>query len=185
MKKKKVLFIILGVAAIILGILCFFEPMLAALLCGIGLAIYGIGSLAHWFELRKAGASSVWGLLGAIISIALGGFILFGNQIGLFATTILLLVVSLWLMAEGVFEIISAVMYRKAMTTVDFGVQAPGSMVSMVLGIFMICFGFIGLIFPVVAEVSLWIWIVLELIISGVRLLMQARAAGLLEESNE
>jgi hypothetical protein len=49
----------------------------------------------------------------------------------------------------------------------------------------MICFGFIGLIFPVVAEVSLWIWIVLELIISGVRLLMQARAAGLLEESNE
>ena len=181
--KKKVLYLLLGIAAIILGILCIIRPELTALLCGIGLFIYGIGEIFHWRERRKAGAASIWALLGAVIPFAFGLLILLGTQTGEFAALFLLLCVSIWLMAQGVMEIIGAVMYRKAMTSVDLGVQAPGSIASFVLGIVMTACGVLGVISPAFAEITVWLWIVLELFITGVRLIRMYGSTGVLDEN--
>ena len=70
------------------------------------------------------------------------------------------------------------------MTTADLGVQAPGSAAAMVMGTVMIAVGILGLIFPMFAGFTVRIWIVCELIVSGVRLIWMARTAGELEESN-
>lgn len=181
---KKILYIFMGIASILLGIFCIFDYVLPVIVGGIGLIIYGVGQFIHWRERRKAGAASVWALAGMLVAIAFGVFILVGSRLGVFAVHLLLITLSIWLIAEGALEILGAVMYRKAMTSVDLGVQAPGSAASMVLGVVMISVGVLGLIFPRFAGFAVSFWIVTELIISGVRLIWMARSAGELEESS-
>lgn len=181
---KKVLFNIIGSVSVILGVYCIFDRKMAIVLCGIGLLLYGLGSFMRWGERKKAGAAGRWALSAAIVSITFGVFILIGSRLGLFAERILLISISVWLIAEGILEILGAVMYRKAMTTEDLGVIAPGSVSSIVLGGVMAALGVLGLIFPIVAQFFVWIWIVCVMILSGIRMIWTSRAAGFLGESN-
>ncbi len=182
--KKKILDIVIGIAAVFLGFCCLFYSEMAAILCGIGLILYGIGGIIHWRERKKAGAAGRWAMFTVIVSVAFGVFILIGSRLEAFALRALLISLSIWLIAEGVLEILGAVMYRKAMTTADLGVQAPGSVSSMVLGAVMAAAGILGVIFPVIVGYFVWIWIVCVLILSGIRIIWSARSAGVLEESN-
>ena len=182
---KKILHVAIGAASIVLGIICIFNVEMAAVLCGAGLLIYGFGSIIRWRERKKAGAASAWALAAGVFSAAFGGFIIIGDRFGIFATRLLLISLSIWLIAEAALEILGAVMYRKAMTTADLGVSAPGSVSSMVLGVVMAAVGVLGLIFPVVAEFFVWVWIVCELILSGIRLIWAARSVGILGASSE
>ena len=182
---KKILYICIGAVSIVLGILCIFNRELAIMLSGIGLILYGLGSFFHWKERRKAGAASIWAGAGTFVAFAFGVFVLIGSRLGNAAIQFLLISLSIWLIAEGVLEILGAVMYRKAMTTADLGVQAPGSVSAMVLGIAMAAVGILGLIYPVVAVITAGIWIVAALILSGIRMIWIARSAGVLGESSE
>lgn len=179
---KRILFIVIGAAAIVLGLCCLFDRKLSVLMCGIGLFIFGVGEIVHWRERKKAGAASIWVIIAAAMSIVFGIVILAGSREAGAAGHFLLISISIWLIAEGVFEVLGAVMYRKAMTTEDLGVQAPGSAASMVLGVLMVVFGVLGLVFPAFAEAAAGIWVAFELIISGIRLVWHARTAGYLEE---
>lgn len=182
---KRILYICIGAVAILLGIICIFDRKLPFVLCGAGLLLYAAGELFHWRERRKAGAAGVWAMAGMIVAAGFGVFILVGSRFEEFALHFLLVSLSIWLIAEGALEILGAIMYRKAMTSVDLGVQAPGSVSSMVLGTIMAVVGVLGLIFPVFAEYAVGIWIVTELILSGVRMIWMARTAGTLEESSQ
>ena len=182
---KRILYICIGAVSILLGIICVFDTRLPVFLCGAGLLLYAAGELFHWRERSKAGAAGVWALAGMIVSAAFGGFILVGSRLEYFALHFLLLTLSIWLIAQGALEILGAVMYRRAMTTADLGVQAPGSVSSMVLGTVMAAVGVLGLIFPVFAEYAAGFWIVAELIVSGFRMFWMARTAGALEESSQ
>ena len=104
--------------------------------------------------------------------------IIAGNWIAAFMARYILISVSVWLIAEGILQILGAIMYRKAMTTADLGVQAPGSVSSMVCGGCMIAAGILGLIFPVFAEHLAWLCVAAGLIIIGIRLVWMARHAG-------
>ena len=181
---KKILDIIIGTVSIFLGILCIVDENMTVILCGLGLILYGAGSFVHWRERRKAGAAGRWALVTVIVPLAFGVFILVGSSIEAFAVRTLLFSLSIWLIAEGVLEILGAVMYRKAMTTEDIGIQAPGSFASMVLGAVMAAAGVLGIIFPIVAEYLVWIWVVGVLILSGIRIIWSARSAGALEEND-
>ncbi len=185
MLRKKIMYICIGAVSILFGILCVFNRELAIILSGIGLVLYGVGSFFQWRERRKAGAAGTWVLAGTLAAIGFGIFILTGSCLGEFAVRALLICLSIWLLAEGVLEILGAVMYRKAMTSADLGVQAPGSVSSMILGTIMILVGIFGLIFPAFAGFTVWIWIVAALIMSGFRMFWMARSAGALEEETE
>lgn len=185
MLNKRILYLCIGVIAIVLGIICIFDRQLPVILCGVGLILYSAGEFLHWRERKKAGAAGVWALAGMFVAAAFGIFMLIGSALEDFALHFLLISLSVWLIAEGALEILGAVMYRKAMTSVDLGVQAPGSVSSMVLGTVMAVVGVLGLIFPAFAEYAVGIWIVAELIVSGVRMIWMARTAGVLEESSQ
>ncbi len=182
---KKILYLIAGVGVIILGILTIFDADLALLLCSIMLFVYGFSDFTRWLEGRKSGTSSLWTLLGALLSFILGGCILIGNTDSVeMSASLLIIIFSVWLMASGVFEILGAIMYRKAMTSADLGVQAPGSRTTIVAGSIMILVGLLALLVPMFAIVTSRIWITIGLILAGLRLITQARATGELEDNN-
>ena len=54
---KKIIYLLIGAASIVLGILCIFDTKLPVILCGIGLFLYGAGNFLHWRERKKAGAA--------------------------------------------------------------------------------------------------------------------------------
>ena len=109
---KKILYVVIGAVSIVLGIICIFNDEIMAVLCGVGLIIYGFGSIIRWRERKKAGAASTWPLTVGILSAAFGGFIIIGDQFGIFAARILLIILSIWLIAAAGLEILGAVMYR-------------------------------------------------------------------------
>ncbi len=182
---KKILYLIAGAVGILLGIMALIDTELAVILCGIMFAVYGFGDLLRWISGRKSGISTIWELLGAILSFVLSGFVLAGNMATReFSGVILVLFFSIWLMTSGVFEILGAVMYRRAMTSEDLGVQAPGSRTTIVSGGIMIGVGILTLIIPKFAVFTVHIWIAVGLILSGARLIAEARSVGELEEAN-
>ncbi len=178
---KKIMYLATGTISIILGILTIFYPDLALLLCSFALFIYGFSDLMRWLERRKSGTASLWTLLAAGLSLLLGICILIGSESLEFAASQIVLFFSLWLIASGAFEILGAVMYRRAMTSADLGVMAPGSRTAIAAGILMILVGLLSLLIPVFAEVTIHIWIVMGLILAGIHLIMTARSVGELE----
>ncbi len=179
---KKYLYLLAGIIVIIFGILTIFDVDLALLLCGIMLLVYGFSDLLQWIERRRSGTASLWTLFGAILSFILGICILVGNASSIeFSASVIIIIFSLWLIVIGGFEILGAIMYRKAMTSADLGVQAPGSVTSIVSGCIMIVVGLLALIIPIFAIITARIWITIGLILTGVRLITQARSIGELE----
>ncbi len=181
---KKILYMIGGLISVILGILTFFHTDLALLLCSVVLLVYGISGLMKWFEGRNTGTASIWTLLGSSLSVVFGACILIGNNFTEFAATHLIIIFSIWLIIVGAFEVLGAIMYRKAMTSADLGVMAPGSTTSLVSGGIMIIVGLLALFIPMFAIITAHIWITIGLVFTGVRLIMMARSAGELEENN-
>jgi uncharacterized membrane protein HdeD (DUF308 family) len=182
---KKVLYLILGAALIAMAVLSLTVDGAAYLFCGIGLLLFGAGKMVNWGMRRKSGTASLWELILGIIAFSGGVLMLFGNQIGDFALINLLIILSIYLMVIGVFEILGAIMYRKAMTTADLGVQAPGSVSSMVIGVIMIVVGVLGIIFPIFASVVVGLMMVGGMLVMGIKLIWMARSAGVLEASDE
>ena len=182
---KKTVYLLMGSGMIILGVFSFLYSEFTALLCGFAAIAYGAGELMQWRERRRIGATGIWSKLSILTSIAFGAFVIAGHWFALFAIRFALICVALWLTAEGILQIIGAVMYRKAMTTADLGVQAPGSISSMVCGIIMIVIGLIAVIFPVFAEYTAWLCVSAGLIIAGIRVFWMARHAGEFEKKDE
>ncbi len=181
---KKILYLAGGIVSVTLGILTLFYTDLALLLLSIVLLVYGISGLLKWFEGRKSGTSNFWTLLGSLLSMILSICIIIGNNFTEFAASQLVLLFSLWLIIAGGFEVLGAIMYRKAMTTEDLGIQAPGSTTSLVSGGIMIILGLLALFIPMFAIVTAHIWITMGLIVTGIRMIMMARSSGELEENN-
>ena len=181
---KKILYLAAGAAIIILGILTVIDEEMTLLLCSIMFFVYGFADLMRWKEGRKIGTSSRWTLFGALFSLVLGACILIGDISAIqFSVSFMVVIFSMWLMISGVFEILGVIMYRRAMTSADLGIQAPGSMTAMISGGIMIGVGLLALIVPAFALFAVHLWISAGLIIVGARLIAEARTAGELEEN--
>lgn len=181
---RKILYLAAGAVIIILGILTIIDEEMTLLMCSIMFFVYGFADLMRWKEGRKTGTASMWTLFGSLFSFVLGACILIGDvSAAQLSISFVVVVFSVWLMISGVFEILGAIMYRKAMTSADLGVQAPGSVTAMISGGIMIGVGLLALIVPEFAVFTVHVWISVGLIMMGARLIAEARAAGELEES--
>ena len=148
---KKVLYLLIGVLLITLAIFTILVDGLSGFLCGIGMFLYGLGELVQWFEHRKTGSATILNLIGSAFSITIGVVIFMGSTSGqAYALRRMVLTLAFFLVVSGILEITGAIIYRKAMTSVELGVQAPGSVVSIILGCIMIVLGVLGFIFPFV-----------------------------------
>lgn len=179
---KKILYLLAGAVVIILGVLAVFYEEIALVICSVMFFIYGFADLTKWIAGRETGTSSIWTLLGALLSFALGACNLLGNVSSIeFSVSLVVVLLSLWLISSGVFEILGAIMYRRAMTSADLGVCAPGSKTAIVSGAIMIVVGLLALIIPEFALFTVHLWISAGMFIAGARLIGAARAVGELE----
>ncbi len=181
---KKILYLLIGLALIALAICTIFVDGLTGFLCGIGMFLYGIGTLVQWIEHKKDGSATILSLIGSAFSVVIGILVLMGSTAGqAYVLRRMVFTIAFFLIVSGIFEIIGAIIYRKAMTSVDLGVQAPGSVLTIILGCIMIVLGVLGFIFPFVAAYACGAVLTLQLFVVGIRLILQARSAGVLEES--
>ena len=177
---KKIAQLVLGLVLVGLGVLAIIQGWMLLLLLSLAVIIYGVGALLTWFSRRKTGTRSGWSLAIALSSIGAGIGLLLGNTLGEVAIGIVLIILSIWLMAAGVLEVIGAIMYRKAMTTSELGVQAPGSVQSLVLGIAMIVAGLLCLFAPLVIIGIASIFFVIAMFVAGARLIVASFSADAL-----
>ena len=182
---KKILLFLCGVALIIFGIVVLANWSLMIYFCAIALIIYGGGSLLMWFDHKKSGTASRWSFWIAIASIASGVAIIVGGSLDLVTVGFVMLVFGIWLIVCGVLEIIGAVIYRKAMTTIELGVQAPGSMLSIVFGGIMIGVGLLVALLPIFALVVATILLAIAMIVGGVRMIFGSFSTGSITKKEE
>ena len=171
---------ILGVLLVLIGIGTFITPKNLPLAGGIGVFLYGLGAILNWREKRKVGFAKKTTLASAIITMAAGLAVLAGGQSGFIAINILVVILALWLIVAGVLEIIGAIIFRKAMTTADLGVQAPGSVSSIILGVVLIVSGIFSLFQPLFAVITTGILISMILIVIGIRMVVSGLYSGAL-----
>lgn len=176
----RILLMLTGILMVILGIGTFRSPDTVIWTVGAGVMLYGLGAILNWIEKSRVGFAQRTALASACMTVVVGIVILSGEYLGFLATGIMMIILSLWLIAVGVMEIVGAVIYRKAMTTADLGVQAPGSIVSMVLGAVFVLTGLFSLIEPLFAVFAAGIVTSIVLIVIGIRIVVSGIYSGIL-----
>lgn len=184
-KVKKFLLLIGGVGVILLGIIALLSEDMIILFCGLGMLVYGISTLITWSNHRKAGTASKLSFWIAIAAMIAGVAVMCGSAVGALPIAIVMVILGIWIIATGVFEIIGAVIYRKAMTTADLGVQAPGSIASMIFGGIAIFVGLITIFAPLFALYIAGVLIAIILIVVGVRMIINSFSVGAISKKEE
>ena len=184
-KTKKILLFLGGAALIVIGIITLVDQDMITIASGLGLLIYGIGTFLTWSDHRKNGTANKWSFWIALAASIAGVAMFAGGLFEAIAVGIVMLIIGLWLICSGVLEIIGAIMYRKAMTTIELGVQAPGSVRDMVLGGAMIVLGLLVLFLPQFALIATGIIVAIAVIVVGVRLLAASFSVGAISRKED
>ncbi len=182
-KIKKLLMLFCGVGLVILGIIALLAEKAIIYYCGLSLLIYGAASLIGWTSSRKTGTSNKWSLGGSIVACCAGAAIFIGGSFELVTVTLIMVILGIWMIVAGIFDIIGAVVYRRAMTTVELGVQAPGSVLSMIFGGIMIGVGLLMIIQPMWALYTSAIILAIAMIVSGIRTIVSSFSVGAISSS--
>lgn len=177
-KVKRILQFICGVAMVIFGILVLLTDEMFILFCSLALIVYGVGTFLSWSAHRKTGTASMGSFWIAVVTCAAGVALLVGGSFFELTSWIVMLILGICFIASGVLEIIGAVIYRKAMTSVELGIQAPGSIASMVMGGVMILVGLTMIFLPLLAMYLIGVILAIALIVAGVRTIIGSFSTG-------
>ena len=169
---------VFGIVLCVLGVSLFIRTEVLFFLCGAGIIAYGVGRMIEWVRRRKTGTSERWALISGIAAVAVGIAAFVGGNLGVLAVYIVVLIISIWISVAGVIEILGAIMYRKAMTTIELGTRAPGSFASIVLGVGMTGIGVLGIIEPTFAVYAVGIMLAIGLIVRGLKYILSVVAAN-------
>lgn len=114
---SRILLFISGAASLILAVLAFrhfgegYALLLLAIWVGIGFIFRGVATVAMSFSELKGTPGRVWSLFFGVITV-IAGIVMLGYPFDSLVT--LTLVVGIWLIVIGVFEIIAGIQIRKA-----------------------------------------------------------------------
>ena len=179
MRLGNILAIIFGVLIVIGGIYCLMAPaatyMAQAWLLGIVMIADGIANIVTYSQLRKAGYSNGWTLLGAIISIIFG-IVLLGSYAAQLAVDLFFAyMIAAWLIITGIMRIGFSLQMRK----LNQGVQQHQPIgerwwFSLIVGILVVIVGIMCLFNPMIAVVSVGLLIGISIIFVGVSVIALA-----------
>lgn len=174
----KVITIILGSMIIIGGVYCLFVPGATFLtlgwLVGISLVIAGINAIMAYVAKRKIGTTTVWDLLGGILTLLLGILVLANIFAQLLTDAMLIYLFATGIMLAGIFRIVASTRLKK------LGLSWVWMLV---VGVLTVLVGLYSLFHPILTAISLGYLIGFWVIASGINLLslgisMNSRKAG-------
>jgi uncharacterized membrane protein HdeD (DUF308 family) len=152
-----------GLVAVIFGVIAFLRPGMTlvalVLLFGAYALANGVLALIHAFSAPKGCPRSSGMILGGLISIA-AGIVAFARP-G-FTTLALVMLIAIWAIVNGVFEIVSAIRLRKLINNEWLLVLA---------GVLSVLFGLVVLFRPAVGAIALVWWIGGFAVVFGVLLI--------------
>lgn len=146
-----VLFIVLGVLMTIGGIICLCTPAVTTFgvlnLYLILLFVSGIMMLVRSIVAKHFGVDFVF----AIITLILGGFIIFSPQLSFVTEVVLLYTIACWLVVRGIMGIVAAVSARKAVSGGMFALSLIASILVILAGLYsfvhpLMFAGFLGIL---------------------------------------
>ena len=165
----KVVTIILGVLLVVGGLYCMFTPVAtyAALswVIGLSMVVEGVGSVVTWSSMRKEGLANGWTLASAILSIALGVFLL-GSYVLQFAVDMFIAyLIAIWLAFSGIARIVAAISVRSSLGKE----RSRGWVLQIVLGVLVVILGVLCIFNPlsIMAGVGLMLGISVVLVGAG------------------
>ena len=181
-KVKRILQLICGAAMTVLGILVLCYDEMFILFCAMALVIYGIGAFLSWTVHRKSGTASRGSFWIAVAAFAAGVAIFVGGTFLQVTAWIVMLILGICFISVGILEVIGAVIYRKAMTSIDLGVQAPGSMAAIITGGIMVGFGLFMIFAPLFAMQITGLILAIAMILGGIRTVILSFSTGAVSE---
>ena len=183
-KVTKILLIVLGCIHIATGIDCIFNPTVYYLRLGFSIGISmlldAVGRFATYIDLRKHGEKDIWMLIGAVLSIIFGIFIITDTTAQYTVDLYIAYFTALWIMSIGFTVIFSSFKVHKLHKRV---IEAPIKIAKnigkrwwllLILGILMVSFGILSILNPLVIMTSIGIFIGFGMISNGCDLIAVA-----------
>ena len=165
---KKAIGIVLGILMCIGGIYCLFAPVVTYSTVSIIMAITMIESAIGYFFIwnlgRKAGKANAWMLVQAIISLVAGILLLANDGLKIIMDTMILGMVSGYMIIVGVISIINAFKVKKV-------AEGKGWIALLITGILIVISGILSLINPIALAISLGIIMAMNIITTGINLI--------------
>ncbi len=153
----KVLGVILGCLLIVAGIYCIAAPEVtfSALgwLFGLSMLVDGVSGIFAYVGRRSMGVPSAWTLIGAIISILLGLFVLGSTVMQFVLDSLFAYLVAFWLAFDGVCRIATAFDMRALYRSGDELGKSWG--LTLAMGILVLVFGILCIAHPLIAAVAI------------------------------
>lgn len=173
----KVVTIILGIMMLIGGVYCMFAPIetYAALswLIGAAMIVEGVGSVITWNDRRKYGLADSWTLLGAIVSIALGVFLLGSFAAQLAVDYFIAYLIAIWLVFGGIARIAAAISIRNYQNQMGSGAIATSWVALFALGVLIVILGVLCIFNPVSVMVGVGFMLGLSIVFVGAGLVVR------------
>ena len=172
----KIFTIVMGALLVVGGMYCMFAPIATysalSWLIGLAMLVEGIGSVITWNERRRIGIADGWTLVGAIVSIVLGIFLLVSYVARFAVDMFIAYLIAIWLVFGGISRIIAALNLRNYQYQLGVG-AAPGNWVALlVLGIALVVLGILCIFNPVSIMISVGFLLGLSIVFSGVGLVV-------------
>ena len=167
----KVLTILLGVLLAVGGIYCTIAPVetysAIGWLIGLSMVVEGVGDAVTWNVRRKLGFANGWTLVGSIVSIVLGAFLV-GSYVLQFAVDLFIAyLIAVWLVVIGIARIVAAIGARSSQ-----GQGTSGWIVHVVLGVLIALLGILCVYNPLPIAVGVGFMLGLSIILAGVGLVV-------------
>ena len=172
----KIIAIILGVLLAIGGVYCMFAPIATyatiSWLIGAAMVIEGVARIVVWSEQRRNGYATGWTLVGAIVSLLLGIFLL-GSFVAQFAVDVFIAyLIAVWMVVGGITRIIAAFELRNLQNQAG-PFAGSGSWVSVLaIGAIITILGVLCIFNPTAVMISVGFLLGLSIVSTGVALVV-------------
>ena len=172
----KIIAIIMGVLLAIGGVYCMFAPIATyatiSWLIGAAMVIEGVARIVVWSEQRRNGYATGWTLVGAIVSLLLGIFLL-GSFVAQFAVDVFIAyLIAVWMVVGGITRIIAAFELRNLQNQAG-PFAGSGSWVSVLaIGAIITVLGVLCIFNPTAVMISVGFLLGLSIVSTGVALVV-------------
>ena len=173
----KAITIVFGIMILIGGVYCMFAPIetysTLSWLIGAAMIFEGVGNALSWNARRKLGLADGWTLAGAIVSIALGIFLLGSFAMQYAVDLFIAYIIAIWLVIGGITRIAASIGIRNFQNEMSPGPSPFNWVALLCLGILIVILGVLCIFNPTSVMVGVGFLLGLAIVFVGAGLVVR------------